>query len=160
MRLEHICRKNSQMRRIGEFLIRGLGHYLPYWMALLLLGFPWLASMIEEPKTPSPDSVRSVAGSRELNVAADVSFALISFWIWAFTTSSYGGNSIRSAGEKKYSSHGGQALRRAESAQILFFSVITSLIYLATVIPRCHPVAGRCALIATIFPFVVLRLPP
>ena len=140
------------------FRRKWLRHYLPLWSVLILLAFPWMASRIDE--APDAPALRTVSGSRELNVSADLTFALLAFWIWAHITTAYAGYSLRSAGERKYSIKGGKELRRDETVRILVFTLITAIVYAGSVIPRCHFAASFASGVTVIFPFLVLRLPP
>lgn len=133
-------------------------HYQPIWTVLLLLVPPWLVSFID---TPAPTTARQLSGTHELNVWADISFALMTFWLWALTTS-FGGRSIRSAGENKYppKNRGGDGMRKAEFWYVILFGLLTASAYLASVIPGLHELGGIGPCVAMIFPFFVLRTPP
>jgi uncharacterized membrane protein len=133
-----------------------IGHYMPLWSVLLLIPFPWLASLISA-------SARSLSPSNSSapNWFADILFALLSFWLWAFTTNAHSRCFVSTSGARKAkASQSDENARKREFERILLYSVLTSIAYLVTLAPLPFAAGGMCATISLIFPALVLRSPP
>lgn len=110
-----------------------VSHYMPVWMALLLVILPILFSNMIRPRAPVPKSPEPFV--EETDPApppprwiADVNLGLLSFWMWALITNGHDGRLVRSSGQKEATD---PREKQQELAVILLFLGFTLAAYLA-----------------------------
>jgi hypothetical protein len=145
-----------------------IGHYMPLWLILLLAPCPWVAYLVERSASEHPTSVNSEATPDpslqerhcQPNIWADLSLAILAFWLWAMTTNSHSGCSVRSSGEKKFpATRAAKDEKKREFSKILLFSILTALAYFCCLAPSLKPYNGLGAVFCAILPILVLGFP-
>jgi Mn2+/Fe2+ NRAMP family transporter len=87
--------------------------------------------------------------------AADVNLGLLSFWVWAVVTNAHDGRLVRSSGQRP----GRQDERRQEFPAVLFFGMVTIVIYLLCKMQMHQVVTFVLTALSVMLPALVLRLP-
>jgi hypothetical protein len=136
---------------------RVLGHYMPAWVALFFAVIPTLiGGVVERANRPQHAESQPRASERwGNNFAADVNLGLLSFWVWAVVTNAHDGRLVRSSGQRA----GRQEERRHEFPAVLFFGMLTVVVYLLCKMQVHQAITFVLTALSVMLPALVLRLP-
>jgi uncharacterized membrane protein len=127
---------------------RYISHYLPLWLAVLLVIVPILLGNL----LPGSEAHQG----RRPRWTADVVLGLLSFWLWAMVTNAHDNRLVRSSGQLQATD---KKERSLEFAAILFFAFLTVISYLVCLQDIAAEFVYMALAVNLTFPIIVLGVP-